>query len=47
MTIVFSTVYLIFLVGLATRHIVSLWEETLFIVNDNELHGLRIEPQDI
>ena len=47
MTIVFSTVYLICLIGLAMRHIVSLWKETLFIVNDNELHGVITEPQGI
>ena len=47
MAIVFFTVYLICLIGLAMRHIVSLWQETLSIVNDNELHGLLIEPQGI
>ena len=47
MIIVFSTVYLICLIGLAMRHIVALWHEILFIANDNELHGLVIEPQDI
>ena len=47
MAIVFSTVYLIFLIGPAKRHIMSLYLETLFIVNDNELHGLAIEPQGI
>ena len=47
MAIVFAIVYLICLIGLAMRHIVSLWQETLFIENDNELHGLLIEPQCI
>ena len=44
MTIVFSRVYLICLIGLAIRNIVSLCLETLFIVNDNDLHGAVIDP---
>ena len=47
MMVAFSALYQICLIGFAMRHIVSLCHKTLFIVNDNELHGLLIEPQRI